>query len=256
MRQTAAPTGSSAFGGYAKFYDLFYRDKNYALEAEYVLDLLKRHGLSGSELLELGCGTCGHAREFVGRGYRVVGVERSQEMLCHVPQVTGLKCVQGNIQDIQLERTFDAVLALFHVISYLVDDDCLQSTFERAHEHLDEGGLFLFDVWYGPAVLTIRPEVRVSRLTDARYKLTRIAEPELLLERDTVDVNYEIFAEDVRENRVEILRERHSLRYFSLPELRLRAECAGFELLAAEEFLTGRAPSDRTWGVAVVLRRN
>jgi hypothetical protein len=47
----------------------------------------------------------------------------------------------------------------------------------------------------------------------------------------------------------------HPMRHFSLPELDLLADRSGFDRVGAEEFLSGSAPGERTWGVCVVMRK-
>ena len=55
----------------------------------------------------------------------------------------------------------------------------LLSAFEVAKNHLNENGIFIFDFWYGPAVLTDLPSARVKRLENEDIKVTRVAEPVL-----------------------------------------------------------------------------
>ena len=45
------------------------------------------------------------------------------------------------------------------------------------------------------------------------------------------------------------------MRHFSLPELDLLAQVAGFERINVEEWLTGAPPSEATWGVCLVMRK-
>ncbi len=248
-------TASTPFNAYSRYYDLLYRDKDYAAEVAYIDDLLRRNGITSFELLEFGSGTGKHGRLLAARGYRVTGIERSAEMVAHATATAGFSCQQGDICAVHLGRTFDAVLALFHVVSYQVSNAAVQALFARAAEHLQPGGLFMFDIWYSPAVYAQRPEVRVKRIASAELEVTRIAEPVILPNENRVDVNYTVFARDTVTGRFEILAETHPMRHFSLPELDLLAENAGFERLKAEAFLTGDPPSDETWGLCLVLRK-
>jgi hypothetical protein len=70
-----------------------------------------------------------------------------------------------------------------------------------------------------------------------------------------VDVNYTVFARDIASGAVQTLTETHPMRHFSLPELDLLAAESGFERLTAEAFLSGDQPSEDTWGVCVVLKK-
>lgn len=243
------------FDAYSEYYDLLYQDKNYGAEVDYIDALLKRFGILGTDVLEYGSGTGIHGRLLASRGYAVLGVERSEEMAARAKATSSFTTLVGDMRTTQLARSFDAVLALFHVINYQVSNADLATVFVRAAEHLHPGGLFLFDTWYSPAVSHQRPSVRVKRLQDAELRVTRIAEPTMLVNQNQVDVEYTVFAEDMRSGQVSTFREMHSMRHLSLPEIELYASQAGFELIASEEFLTGVEPSEATWGVCVVLRK-
>ena len=56
--------------------------------------------------------------------------------------------------------------------------------------------LFVFDFWYGPTVLTERPEVRVRRALRSDVHVTQIAEPDHHVNRNIVDVKYTLLAVD------------------------------------------------------------
>jgi len=246
----------AVFNAYSRYYDLLYRDKNYVAEAEYIADLLERFGVSGKRLLEFGSGTGKHGRLLAKRGYEVTGIERSAEMVAQAEAAPGFSCQQGDICDVQLGQTFDAVLSLFHVVSYQTTNDAVQDIFARAAEHLEAGGLLVFDVWYSPAVYAQKPEVRVKRMADEGIEITRIAEPLIFPNENRVDVNYSIFARDLVSGEVETMTETHPMRHFSLPELDLLARMSGFSVVGTEEFLTGSRPSEETWGVCFVMKKN
>lgn len=248
-------TKAGVFDAYSRYYDLIYRDKDYAAEADYIDKILTHHGMTGREVLEFGSGTGKHARLLAERGYRVTGIERSAEMVAQAVETEGFSCRQGDICTVQLERTFDAVLSLFHVVSYQVSNETVTAVFAQAAMHLRPGGLFIFDVWYSPAVYAQRPEVRVKRMTDSEVDITRIAEPVIFPNENRVDVNYTIFVHDPVTNAMESFAETHSMRHFSLPELDFLADASGFERLTAEEILTGKVASEDTWGVCLILRR-
>jgi SAM-dependent methyltransferase len=246
----------AVFDAYSRYYDLLYRDKDYAAEAGYIQSLLARHGAAGGDLLEFGSGTGRHGRLLAQQGYRVHGIERSEAMVARADQGHGFTCQAGDIRTTRMQRTYDAVLSLFHVVSYQTANGDVQAVFARAGEHLAGGGLFLFDFWYSPAVYAQRPSVRVKRMADDHVEITRIAEPASCPNENRVDVHYTIYARDRASGAVQTLTEVHPMRHFSLPELDLLAAASGFHRIAAEEFLTGRPPGEDTWGVCVVLRKN
>jgi SAM-dependent methyltransferase len=245
----------SVFNAYSRYYDLLYRDKDYAAEADYVRSLLHRHGVEAGDLLEFGSGTGKHGCLLAQQGYKVHGIERSAEMVAAAQLAPGFMCQQGDIANINMGRAYSAVLSLFHVISYQTTNQQLRAVFANAALHLNPDGLFLFDFWYSPAVYAQKPTVRVRRMTDDQVEITRIAEPVTHANENRVDVHYTIIARELATGNVHTLQEVHPMRHFSLPEIDLLAESHGLERIGAEEFSTGEAPSEDTWGVCVILQK-
>lgn len=248
-------TNSSVFNLYSRYYNLLYQDKDYVGEADYIKALLTRMGIAHGNLLEFGSGTGKHGSLLANRGYHVHGVERSAEMVAQAISVHGFTCEQGDIRTIQLNKTFDAVLSLFHVISYQITNASLNAVFTRAREHLKPGGLFIFDFWYSPAVYSQQPSVRIKRMGDDQVEIVRLAEPVIYPNQNRVDVSYTIFSRDLVGGGLETNNETHSMRHFSLPEIDLLAATNGFQLIGAEEFLTGKPADENTWGVCVILKK-
>ena len=219
---------SRVFDTYARYYDLLYRDKDYAGESEYVAAHIRKQAPQAERILELGCGTGAHAEHLARMGYSVHGVDMSEAMLARAearkaalpPDVAArLSFGLGDVRSVRIGETYDAVISLFHVMSYQTTNADLEAAFATASVHLQPGGLFLFDFWYGPAVLTQKPEVRVKRLEDKEIKVTRIAEPEMHVNENVVDVNYTVFIEVKASKKVEQVKETHRMRYLFLPEL-------------------------------------
>jgi hypothetical protein len=129
------------------------------------------------------------------------------------------------------------------------------AAFATAHEHLPPGGAFLFDVWYGPAVLTTPPAVRIKRWHDPQVSITRITEPVLDPNRNMVDVHFTIHVVELPSGRLTEIREIHRLRYFFLPELEFLLEQSGFALAQSAEWMTGAVPGTSTFSVCLLGRR-
>ncbi len=253
----------SNFKKYSAYYDLLYRDKNYAVEAEYVARAIRSALPAARSILELGSGTGRHGRLLAAKGFDVHGIERSSEMVslaraASCPASSGtagsFTCEVGDICTAKLGRTFDAVISLFHVMSYQTTNAALQAAFQVAADHLAPGGVFLFDVWHGPAVLSQGPSERVKEVADERHRVKRIARPELDTNRGTVKVVYHIEGEDKLSGRTVRFSEEHLMRYLFPAEVQLLAQASGLRLKTIEEFLTGQLPSSSTWGVNYVLQ--
>ena len=257
----------SVFADYGCYYDLLYRDKDYQGEAEYVADLLKRFGSGSGSLLDMGCGTGGHAVIFAQMGFEIVGIDLSEQMITSAQkklhevdgEVAEKVCFEvGDIRALDLNRKFDAIVSLFHVISYQTENEDLRSVFAGARQHLKPGGIFIFDFWYGPGVLTDRPEVRDKVLTDGAVQIQRTARPRMICNKNCVEVNFELTIEDKATKRKERIEESHRMRYLFLPEVREYLRAGGFELAFAYKWLSDKEPDFDSWQVCcgAVLRED
>lgn len=254
---------SRVFDTYARYYDLLYRDKDYAGESEYVAAHIREQVPQAKRILELGCGTGAHAEHLARMGYTVHGVDISEAMLTRAearkaalpPEVAArLSFGLGDARTVRTGKTYDVVISLFHVMSYQTTNADLEAAFETAAVHMQPGGLFLFDFWYGPAVLTQKPEVRVKRLEDEEIKVTRIAEPVMHVNENVVDVNYTVFIEVKASTTVEQVREKHRMRYLFLPEL--KCYCAGkFTESVSYAWMTYDPLTLNAWGGLQLLVR-
>jgi len=255
---------SRVFDAYARYYDLLYRDKDYAGEAEYVAARIRQQAPQAKRIMELGCGTGAHAEHLARMGYIVHGVDMSETMLARAEarrvalpaEVSAhLTFSSGDMRTVRTGEVYDTVISLFHVISYQTADADLEAAFETVSVHLKAGGLFLFDFWFGPAVLAQKPEVRVKRLEDDDIKVTRIAEP-VMHERDNVvDVNYQVSIEVIKSGQVEQVKETHKMRYLFLPEITRLLDSYQLEMIDAREWLTDNPPGEQSWGVMAVTRK-
>lgn len=246
---------TDVFDAYSAYYDLLYQDKDYVAEVAYVDSLLNMYGKDVIELLEFGSGTGIHGKLLAEKNYKVTGVELSQQMVDRVEETKGFSCQQGDIRNVKLDRTYDAVLSLFHVMSYQVSNTDIKAVMLNAAEHLLPGGLFVFDFWYSPAVYAQKPEVRVKRMGNEQLNLIRIAEPQIFPNENRVDVHYTVNTQEISSQQYQTFDEVHPMRHFSLPEIDLLAEATGFERIVAEEFLSGKPTSEDTWGVCVILHK-
>jgi len=254
----------SVFDAYGRYYDLLYRDKDYAAESRYVVQQLRRHAPGARRLLDLGCGTGAHAALLAAEGYDVAGVDLSDSMLeaaalrrASLPSDLRqrLRFERGDVRSIRL-GTFDAVLALFHVASYQQTNADLAAMFATAAQQLPAGGLFLFDFWYGPAVLTQKPETRAKELQDEHVHVTRIAHSELRDAENLVTVEYRLLVEDKTTAKVHRINEVHVMRYLFLPEIDALLEGVGMRRVSASEWMTDAALGVRTWGGFVIARKS
>ena len=243
---------------YSRYYDLLYRDKDYKAEAEYISRLIRSVNPNVENIIELGCGTGNHAALLCKDGFKVTGLERSAEMvlLAKAKSIDGFTPIVADIENYTVPEKFDAAISLFHVISYLTSNESLVACFKSTYQYLNNEGIFIFDVWYTPAVYHQQPDTRIKKVEDDVIAVTRIAEPEMHFNKNVVDVNYEIMIHDKNTQLNEVYAEKHPMRHFSIPEINLLAVLTGFKVIRVEEFLTANQPGKDTWCICFVLQKN
>ena len=127
---------------YATYYDMLYRDKDYGTEADYIAGLLRDAGVTGGNLIDVGCGTGKHLACMRQKGFSVSGVDMSEGMIERARENLGgdTELMVADSMTFAFGRQFDAATSLFHVISYLTDTDDVISTFANISRHLIGGG--------------------------------------------------------------------------------------------------------------------
>jgi SAM-dependent methyltransferase len=247
---------------YANAYDVLYQDKDYLEESLLIDRLLQTYGNGPvRSVLDLGCGTGNHALPLAERGYAIVGVDRSAGMLeaarkkAASRQIGGkAKFYQEDIRSFQVEQSFDASLMMFAVLGYQLKNADVVAALRTARKHVRLGGLFIFDVWYGPAVLRHGPSERVKVIPTDRGQILRVASGELDVGRHLCKVSYRLWRIE-GERLIGQAEETHLMRYFFPLELNLFLECSGFNPLRLGVFPEiDRDPDTTTWNVLGLAR--
>jgi len=250
---------SEVFCDYARYYDLLYKDKDYIGEAAYIHGLIQKYRSGAKTVLNLGCGTGRHDACFEKLGYQVAGVDLSETMLIEARKreiLNKLEFFQGDIRSVDLGRKFDAVISLFHVISYQTTSDDLLAAFWTANKHLKDAGIFIFDFWHGEGVLNDPPSVRIKHLEDKLVRIVREAEPVVHRERNVIDVNYRIMVTDKKSGRNSALMETHAMRYFFLADLESLLSKTGFLIKNSFQWMSDKPLLSAWYGLIVAVKKD
>lgn len=246
------------FEDYAYYYNLFYGDKDYIQEAKYIHDLIQKNNNKSKSLLNLGCGTGRHDLEFNKLGYTVHGIDLSDNMIKQALKNNikdNLTFEVADIRNYKSNKKYDVVTSLFHVMSYQWINEDLEAAFRTAYNHLEKEGLFMFDCWYGPGVLTDRPAVRVKRIEDENYHVIRIAEPEMNAEKNLVHVNYQILVTEKETGITKEIKETHRMRYLFTPEVEYILNRIGFKNVRTYEYGNENKPTYKSWNAVFIASK-
>jgi SAM-dependent methyltransferase len=248
---------TSTFGKYASYYDSLYASKDYGAECQFLETMFTRYASRPvRSILDLGCGTGGHSILLAERGFDVLGVDRSAEML-EVAKGRGSRAefAQGDISTFSSGRTFDAAVCMFAVLSYLDTNAQLESFFAKVSEQLVPGGIFICDFWHGPGVLTDVPGDRLKSLTRPDGEVLRFAQTELVADRNVGIVRYRVLHLDGARV-VSDIREDHTMRYFFAPELEGFGERCGLRMkLFCDLFNADKKADTSSWCASAVFTK-
>lgn len=142
----------SSYGFLAGCYDELTYDVDYSAWADYVEKHFARRGLPGRTVLDLACGTGSLTWELARRGYEMIGVDRSPEMLAQAAEKDGTDVpippmfLCQSMEQLDLYGTIDACVCCLDSVNYVTDPKKLRRAFQRVHLFLMPGGLFLFDI--------------------------------------------------------------------------------------------------------------
>ena len=134
------------------YYDRFTDDVGYADWADFFERLFAREGMQPKLVLDLACGTGSLTKILADRGYEMIGVDASPEMLMQAMQNT-MDCaprplfLNQRMEELDLYGTVDVCLCCLDSVNYVTEPEVLQKAFERVHLFLEpKTGLFVFDV--------------------------------------------------------------------------------------------------------------
>lgn len=140
-----------SYSSFAFYYDGLTRNVPYEKLAEYLLEVLKRHGHTPRLSLDLACGTGSLTIALAKKGVDIYGIDGSMEMLSEAQQKAADENLQllflcQKMQNIDLFGTVDTVFCTLDSINHLIREKDVQEAFQRVSLFLEPGGYFVFDV--------------------------------------------------------------------------------------------------------------
>lgn len=134
----------------ARFYDSL-QDIDYSAFVSYYQDLFKHYGLSPKLILDMGCGTGNITIPMAEKGYDMIGLDRSEEMLEIAAEKSrdaghDILFLQQDMTSFELYGTVDAMICALDGINYLTDEGQIAALLKLLHYYLNPGGIFIFDI--------------------------------------------------------------------------------------------------------------
>lgn len=139
------------YGNFAAIYDRLMNDVDYSQWADYIQEIFRINSAKPAIVLDLGCGTGSFCNKMASRGYDMIGVDLSVDML----SVASSKARKEDLDILYLNQdmtrfelygTVDAIVCLMDSINYVTDKRGIKRLFKLVENYLNPGGLFIFDI--------------------------------------------------------------------------------------------------------------
>ena len=138
------------YGEFARLYEKL-QDIDYTKFADYIEEIFKREGTKPSLVLDLACGTGRLTEILAKRGYDMMGIDISPEMLSIAQEkarenALSILYLNQDMTDFELYGTVDAIVCTLDGVNYLTEDGETDRLFALAHNYLNPGGVMIFDI--------------------------------------------------------------------------------------------------------------
>ena len=142
----------NCYDALAANYDALTGDVEYEKRADYLEKLFQKSKIPVKTVLDLACGTGTMTWILTGRGYEMIGVDASEEMLAAAMEKSG--SVEGiapiflhqSMPKLDLYGTVDAAICCLDSLNYLTNPKDVQRTFDRLRLFIAPGGVLIFDI--------------------------------------------------------------------------------------------------------------
>lgn len=140
-----------SYGIFSSVYDILTENVEYERIADKICSLLTRNGINGGLLLDLGCGTGTLSFLLENKGYDVIGVDPSEDMLAVANEKKYdenssaiFLCQSG--EKLDLYGTIDCAVCVLDTINHIPSLEKIRETFKKISLFMNLGGIFVFDI--------------------------------------------------------------------------------------------------------------
>lgn len=246
-----------AYTSFAEVYDQFMDNVPYREWADFLQEILQKEGISDGLVLDLGCGTGSMTEELAGRGYDMIGVDNSEDMLeiaMEKRQESGhdILYLLQDMQEFELYGTVRAVVSVCDSVNYVTEKEELEQVFRLVNNYLDPGGIFVFDF---NTEYKYREVLGDRTIAENREDSSFIWDNYYYEEEHMNEYELTLFIQEADQKELyHKYQETHFQRAYTLEEIGELLERSGLHFVAAYEDYTKEAPGKGSERICVVAR--
>lgn len=240
-----------AYTGFAPVYDMYMDNIPYDDWANNISNIFQKYNMPMEIVCDLGCGTGQMTRRLKAKGYDMIGIDISYDMLMEAMEAEdsdGILYLCQDMRDFELYGTVGAVVSVCDSINYLKDTDELLTVCKLVNNYLDPKGLFVFDI----KTVHYFKKLGSSIIAENREEGSFIWENDY--DEETRDNFYYLtIYEENDEGTFDRYEEEHLQHAFTIDEVKSAIKESGLQLLEVLDVSTMKAPtedSDRLYFIA------
>lgn len=246
-----------AYTSFARVYDTFMDNVPYEEWADYLVQLLEEYGVNEGLVLDLGCGTGSMTEALADRGYDMIGVDYSEEMLeiaMEKKEKSGhdILYLSQDMREFELYGTVRGMISVCDSINYITDTKELLEVFCLVNNYLDPEGIFIFDF---NTEYKYRELLGEQTIAESREDCSFIWDNYYYEDEKINEYELTLFIRD--EERQELYRryqEMHLQRAYTLAEMKKMIGQAGLIYVTAYDAYTKEAPRNDSERICVIAR--
>ncbi|MCD8222134.1 MAG: class I SAM-dependent methyltransferase [Clostridiales bacterium] len=240
-----------AYTEFARVYDLFMDNVPYEEWCEYLSGLLEKYGVSNGLVLDLGCGTGTLTALLADRGYDMIGVDSSEEMLGAAREKRpDILYLLQDMREFELYGTVRAIVSICDSMNYLTEYDDLVRVLKLANNYLDPGGIFIFDL---NTPYKYREILGEQTIAENRDEGSFIWENYYDEENEINEYELTLFIRE-GDGRYRRYEETHFQRSYEMDRVREAVAEAGMEMVTMYDAFTHESPREDSERVYVIVR--
>lgn len=267
-----------AYTDFAGVYDTFMDNTPYQEWADFLTELIEKYGISkkrqgadeagsgsiqeeilNSEknlVLDLGCGTGTLTELLYQKGFDMVGVDSSEDMLNvafakREDSGSEILYLCQDMRELDLYSTVGTVVCVCDSINYLLEADEVEDTFKLVNNFLYPGGIFVFDF---NTVYKYEQVIGDTTIAENREECSFIWENFYHEKEQINEYDLTIFVKETESGLFRRFTETHFQRGYSLEEMESLVKKAGMEMVLALDADTHKAPTKESQRIYVLAR--
>ena len=248
----------ASYGDFAYYYDMLTENVDYHKRCEYICGLLADNGVSEGILLDLACGTGTLSLLLSEKGYDVIGVDGSEDMLSQA-QEKKMEIADDTIflcqkmEELDLFGTINAAVSTLDSINHVTDEEKVREIFRRVSLFMEDNGIFIFDVNTPYKHKEVLGDNTFIYDLDEVYCVWQNSTDENLV----TTISLDLFEKDEDDEETYYrYSEEFSERAYDLDKIKNWLEECKFEVTAVYEEMTKQGVTDKTQRAVFVARKH